>query len=85
MIGLAGRHSSQDCRTLQTLFLFEIHLLLILPVIKVITLGHLLFALMKTVLNLTNSICVCLNSSSNKVWNFYSAAGTIFLASLKTQ
>lgn len=60
-------------------FPFEIHLLLLLPAIKVTTLGHLLFVLMKSILNLINSICVCLKFSSNKTQNFYLAAGTIFL------
>lgn len=47
-------------------FPFEIHLLMILPVIKVTTLGHLMFAVRRIIPNLTNNICVCLNSSSNK-------------------
>lgn len=44
----AGRHRSWDCRILQSLFLYEIQLLMILPVIKVTTLGHLVFAMRKT-------------------------------------
>lgn len=44
----AGRHKSWDCRILQSLFLFEIQLLMILPVIKVTTPGHLVFAMRKT-------------------------------------